>query len=103
MYKNRRNFIGASAAGLFGLFPIVNSFDFGRISRSEITSLETSQVDPLYPTTNSEDVRKVVGAAHARFDLVQEIVNARPELAKATYAWGFSDWESALGAAAHMG
>ena len=44
-----------------------------------------------------------MGASHAKFDVVKELVSARPELAKATWDWGFGDVESALGAAAHMG
>ena len=30
-------------------------------------------------------------------------VEARPALARASWDWGFGDWESALGAASHMG
>ncbi|MBX2815758.1 MAG: hypothetical protein KTR24_07165 [Saprospiraceae bacterium] len=56
-----------------------------------------------YPSTDLADIRAVVGASHANFDKVKELVGARPELAKATYDWGFGDVESALGAASHMG
>jgi hypothetical protein len=34
---------------------------------------------------------------------VKELVEARPSLARASWDWGFGDWESALGAASHMG
>jgi hypothetical protein len=34
---------------------------------------------------------------------VKELVARRPTLAKAAWDWGFGDWESALGAASHMG
>ena len=33
----------------------------------------------------------------------KKLVKTRPELAKASYDWGFGDVESALGAASHMG
>ena len=47
-------------------------------------------------------VRELVGAAHFDFARVKELVNARPALAKASWDWGFGDWETALGAASHM-
>jgi hypothetical protein len=45
----------------------------------------------------------IVGASHGNFDKVKELVNARPELAGASWDWGFGDWETALGAASHVG
>jgi hypothetical protein len=48
-------------------------------------------------------VRAVVGSSHGNFKRVRELVEARPELSKASWDWGFGDWETALGAAAHTG
>jgi hypothetical protein len=48
-------------------------------------------------------VSGIVGASHGNFDKVKELVNARPELAGASWDWGFGDWETALGAASHVG
>jgi len=48
-------------------------------------------------------VQSVVGASHGNFDLVRELVTEQPALAKASWDWGFGDWETALGAAAHTG
>ncbi len=56
-----------------------------------------------YPAMSDDLVSEMVGAAHARYDRVKELVEARPELANATWDWGFGDIESAVGAAAHMG
>jgi len=56
-----------------------------------------------FPSTDPELVGGVVGAAHTDLDAVVEMVSARPHLARATVDWGFGDWESALGAASHMG
>jgi hypothetical protein len=41
----------------------------------------------------------------SHFDLkrVQQLVESRPSLARAAWDWGLGDWESALGAASHMG
>ena len=106
MVKNRRNFIGKSALGVFGLF----SFSTSLYSNNNYPLIENTNllqdgngISPLYPTQDYEIVREVVGAAHARFDRVKELVTERPELAKATWDWGFGDVETALGAASHMG
>jgi hypothetical protein len=56
-----------------------------------------------FPHQDPDLVRRVVGASHGDLDTVRELVGARPELAKAVWDWGFGDWESALGAAAHTG
>lgn len=56
-----------------------------------------------FPRQDLDSVREVVGASHGNFDRVKELVTRRPALAKATWDWGFGDWESALGAASHVG
>jgi hypothetical protein len=58
---------------------------------------------PSFPSTDPELVGDVVGAAHTDLERVTELVTARPHLARASVDWGFGDWESALGAASHMG
>lgn len=60
-------------------------------------------VGPEYPSQAPDDVREIVAVSHGNFDRVRELVARRPELAKATWDWGFGDWESALGAASHVG
>lgn len=62
-----------------------------------------SDLPPSFPHQDPELVRETVGASHGRFERVRELVEARPALAKATWDWGFGDWESALGAASHTG
>jgi hypothetical protein len=57
----------------------------------------------LFPTQPPELVREMVMVSHFDLKRVKELVSARPTLAKATWDWGFGDWESALGAASHMG
>lgn len=56
-----------------------------------------------FPRQAPELVRETVGAAHFDFERVKTLVEARPELAKAAWDWGFGDWESPLGAASHTG
>jgi hypothetical protein len=56
-----------------------------------------------YPSIDDAIVSEVVGASHFNLDRVKELVSKRPELARATWDWGFGDWETALGAASHVG
>ena len=58
---------------------------------------------PFFPSQDPELVREVVAVSHADLDRVRELVTGQPELAKAAVDWGFGDWETALGAASHMG
>jgi hypothetical protein len=48
-------------------------------------------------------VQAFVGNAHGDLDAVRVALDAEPLLANAAWDWGGGDWESALGAAAHMG
>jgi hypothetical protein len=56
-----------------------------------------------FPRLESAAVEQVVRFAHFEMDEVRRLVEGRPELAKASWDWGFGDWESALGAASHTG
>lgn len=56
-----------------------------------------------YPAIVEEIVAEVVGVSHFNLDRLKELVNKRPELARATWDWGFGDWETAIGAASHVG
>lgn len=86
----RRAFVALSA---LGLAPSILRGEWPRID------------DPPqnFPAQDPLLVRGVVGASHGNFERVAELVTAYPELAKASIDWGFGDWESALGAAAHTG
>ena len=57
----------------------------------------------VYPIEPPELARETVLVSHFNLARVKELVTAHPSLAKATWDWGFGDWESALGAASHMG
>jgi hypothetical protein len=48
-------------------------------------------------------VESFVSKAHGDFDGVQALLAQEPALVNATWDWGGGDWETALGAAAHMG
>lgn len=62
--------------------------------------------DPLfyrYPAVNDDTTRGIVGASHGNIDMVKQLLNKRPELSCACWDWGFGDYETALGAASHVG
>jgi len=60
-------------------------------------------VTDLFPTQPPELTREMVTVSHFNLSRVKELVEARPSLARASWDWGFGDWESALGASSHMG
>lgn len=62
-----------------------------------------SPAGPRFPRQDDASVRDTVGASHANLEKVRGLVESRPALANAAWDWGFGDWESALGAAAHTG
>jgi hypothetical protein len=54
---------------------------------------------PLAPAL----VQEFVGNAHGNLERVKELLTQEPALVNATWDWGGGDFETALGAAAHMG
>lgn len=58
---------------------------------------------PAFPHQNPDLVREVVGVCHRDLARATELVKGEPALANAAWDWGFGDWETALGAAAHTG
>jgi len=95
---DRRSFLGVLPAGA-GLALVTQQV----VHIPKDGETKPSPVHEMYPTHDPELVKGIVGAAHANLERVKELVDAKPELAKAAWDWGFGDWESALGAASHMG
>src|SRR5512134_2260461 len=48
-------------------------------------------------------VQDFVGKSHADLEGVKELLVREPALINASWDWGGGDWETGLGAAAHMG
>ncbi|HLJ66756.1 MAG TPA: ankyrin repeat domain-containing protein [Chloroflexota bacterium] len=48
-------------------------------------------------------VQEFVGNAHGDLTRVRELLDREPGLLNAAHDWGNGDWETALGAASHMG
>jgi hypothetical protein len=55
------------------------------------------------PRLDPELVRRFVNDAHSDFDSVRDLLEQQPALINAAWDWGAGDWETGLGAAAHMG
>ena len=97
--QQRRRFIKSSAFGLIGITALGNLSAQNTAGKAE----NTDSLFYRYPGINDAMASGIVGASHGNFDKVKELVNARPELAGASWDWGFGDWETALGAASHVG
>jgi hypothetical protein len=97
----RQCLVGTSAAlAAIGLPPVVTGAAFGAGFAPE-TGAGADLTD--FPAQNRSLVRDMVGAAHGRLERVAELLKDMPQLANATWDHGFGDWETALGAASHVG
>ena len=61
--------------------------------------MSQEKAEALDPTL----VREFVSQAHRSLNRVNELLEQEPRLINAAWDWGGGDWETALGAAAHMG
>jgi hypothetical protein len=59
--------------------------------------------DESFPSQHAFLVKEMVGVAHGNLARVKELLAQHPSLAKASWDWGYGDWETALGAASHIG
>jgi hypothetical protein len=100
---SRRNLLKLAAlgfpAGALGMASSPAGLGFA----AEASAKYPEPVPDLFPTQPPELVRETVLVAHFDLKRVKELVDARPSLARASWDWGFGDWEDALGAASHMG
>jgi len=55
------------------------------------------------PALEESLVQEFVAKAHTDLDRVKELLEREPALINSTWDWGGGDFETALGAAAHMG
>jgi hypothetical protein len=84
----RRAFLGAAAA-----IPLV----FSRAPQPAPPPV------PGFPAQDPDVVKEIVGASHGNLARVKELVTARPALARASWDWGYGDWETPIDAASHVG
>jgi hypothetical protein len=62
-----------------------------------------SAVDEKPAPLDPAEVEAFVASAHGKLDEVERLLELQPALANAAWDWGGGDWETGLGAAAHMG
>jgi hypothetical protein len=55
------------------------------------------------PALHSDLVREFVANAHGDLEAIRTALAGEPALVNASWDWGAGDWETGLGAAAHMG
>jgi hypothetical protein len=55
------------------------------------------------PRLEPELVRDFVSNAHGDLERVRDLLRQQPALVNAAWDWGGGDWETGLGAAAHVG
>jgi hypothetical protein len=98
---HRRSFIRntmvllASAAALPALG---RGFIFPQNSNGRFTG-----IDEKKPPILGEMVSEFVRVSHGNFDRLKELLEKEPMLVNASWDWGGGDFETALGAASHMG
>jgi hypothetical protein len=75
----------------------------GSSSLTHGRSPDQPSVPATFPSHDPALAREMVGVSHGNVTRVRELLEAHPALAKAAWDWGYGDWETALGAASHMG
>ena len=97
-HMNRRDMLGlVGAVGVGSLWPLDPPSP--RLRRAS----PPQTVADNFPRQHLDAVQEVVGASHSDLARVKTLVTRQPSLAKAAWDWGFGDWETALGAASHVG
>ena len=98
---SRRNLLKMSAIG----FPASTMKLSAALLGTETSLPEDDRMiaNDTFPAHPPELVREMVTVAHFDLERVRKLLEARPSLARAAWDWGFGDWETALGAASHMG
>ena len=95
----RRSFLQLSPALLAPA--VASGFDTRQAATSSGSAAGT--LSAHFPTHDPDVVREVVGVSHGNIARLKQLVDRQPSLARASWDWGFGDWESALGAASHVG
>jgi len=103
MTQSRRQFIRTVPA--FGVFS-VSAFAQGPTAEPvwpDPPPAAGKPVDDSFPSHHPAVVKEMVAVSHGNVARVRELLQQHPELAKASWDWGYGDWETALGAASHVG
>jgi hypothetical protein len=102
---NRRDFVRIVPA--LGAFTVVADWsgaqpaDLG--AWPPTPSAGSAHREESFPSQHPFLAKEMVGVSHGNFARVKELVSRHQTLAQASWDWGFGDWETALGAASHVG
>jgi len=94
---SRRTFVVSAAAA--GVAPLVTLRDV----TGQDATVAAPALPAAFPSHPQPLAQEIVGASHGNVARVKELLAERPALARASYDWGYGDWETALGAASHVG
>jgi len=104
MSVTRRSFLNTAPLALApAFFPSVSLARSGGPSGPPATASAQTTIPTSFPTQPPELAMEMVGASHSNLARVRELLAIHPTLARASWDWGFGDWEDALGAASHVG
>jgi hypothetical protein len=95
----RRTFLALAPAA----FAPVNLSQTGTGAQPAASPIKATVPSASFPSHDPELAREMVGVSHGNVARVRELLAGRPALANASWDWGYGDWESALGAASHVG
>lgn len=95
---NRRTVLKTTALTALGLsIPAITT------GNENLTQSSQSDRPTNFPNIDPVVISEVVGKSHFDLNRVKELVDPRPELSKCVWEWRFGDFESAIGAASHVG
>ncbi|TDQ25751.1 hypothetical protein [Tenacibaculum caenipelagi] len=99
---DRRTSLKIGSLAALGL--VIPNMSFANQSTNRILKLTKNDIVPKhFPNISPEVIEDVVGKSHFDLDRVKELVDKRPELSRSVWEWRFGDFESAIGAASHVG
>ncbi|WP_223033490.1 hypothetical protein [Hanstruepera marina] len=98
---DRRSTLKLGTLAVLGL--IVPNIGLSDNTQNSFIHYSNGTVPEHFPNIPPEVISEVVGKSHFDLDGVKTLVNKRPELARSVWEWRFGDFESAIGAASHVG
>jgi hypothetical protein len=102
---NRRTFV--RIVPTFGAFamsvPAAEAQQSGPYSWPSAPSAADAPSQESFPSHHPFLAKEMVGVAHSNIARVKALLSAQPALANASWDWGYGDWETAIGAASHVG
>jgi hypothetical protein len=99
---NRRTLLKTSSLAITG-FSIPSSICSKTDTIPFQESLKGGEPPKYFPNIDPKVISEVVGKSHFDLSRVKELVDIRPELSASVWEWRFGDFESAIGAASHVG